>query len=265
MGNDTFVVTTVVTTCGFHLDMEMTCGYHLCGFHPPVVSTLPWLPPSCVYHAWLPPSCGYHSPMVTQWFPPSCGYHAGLPTLLWWLCGFNPPMVTTLPWWLCGYHPPVVTPWFPPSCGYHAWFPPSHGYHTSVVSLWLAFFWEPCLDCGLKLAWKWQLSWLPVVSIGETMLWLPFQSNLTPKSHDHPNQPIRSLNSLKSPRKLLNLWDFMRFHKKFFLHLKSKAVSTALLKMAKNHMVIVYFLLGCVEKMSVCICTSVCIANMSVP
>ena len=28
-GNDIFVVTMVVTTCGFHLDMEMIRGYHL--------------------------------------------------------------------------------------------------------------------------------------------------------------------------------------------------------------------------------------------
>ena len=42
-----FVETTVVTTCGFHLHMEMMHGYHLCGFHPPVVTL--WLP--CV---WLP-------------------------------------------------------------------------------------------------------------------------------------------------------------------------------------------------------------------
>ena len=43
--NDTFMVTMVVTTCGFHLNMEMMCGYHLCGFHPPVVT--PWL------HTWV--------------------------------------------------------------------------------------------------------------------------------------------------------------------------------------------------------------------
>ena len=98
-----------------------------------------------------------------------------------------------------------------------------------------ASFWVACLDCVLKLAWKWQLLWLPVVSMVETTWWFPFQSNLTAKSCDHPNQPIRSLHSLKSPRKLQNLWDFVRFHAKFYSHLKSKAVRTALLKTRQNY------------------------------
>ena len=44
------------------------------------------------------------------------------------------------------------------------------------------------------------------------------------------NQQIRSLDSLKSPSSRWNLWDFVRFHSKFFPHLKNKAVRTALLK-----------------------------------
>ena len=48
------------------------------------------------------------------------------------------------------------------------------------------------------------------------------------------NQPIRSLDSLKSPSSRWNLWDFVRFHSKFSPHLKSKAVRTALLHFFKN-------------------------------
>ena len=165
------------------------------------------------------------------------GFH-----LLWWLHGFlyskthltpmtvkqeikSQPLCELIAWivaWnkprndnFCGYH--LWCLWFPSWCLlFPLWFPAS--------------FWVACLDCGLKLAWKWQLLWLPVVSMVETTSWFPFQSNLTAKSCDHPNQPIRSLHSLKSPRKLQNLWDFMRFHPKFYSHLKSKAVRTALLK-----------------------------------
>ena len=58
----------------------------------------------------------------------------------------------------------------------------------------------------------------------------PFWPNLTAKSCDHCSQPIRWLDSLKSPTSRRNLRDFVRFHPNFFSHLKSKAVKTALLK-----------------------------------
>ena len=126
----------------------------------------------------------------------------------------------------CGTPPVVSVVYLVGSLLFPLWFPAS--------------FWVACLDCGLKLAWKWQLSWLPVVSMAETTSWFPFQSNLTAKSCDHPNQPIRSLHSLKSPRKLRNLWDFMRFHPKFYSHLKSKLLECSSAKneeMKNNHLV----------------------------
>ena len=47
-------------------------------------------------------------------------------------------------------------------------------------------------------------------------------------------QPIGRLGSLKSPRNNQNFKDFVRLHPKFFPHLKSKAVRTALLKIKKS-------------------------------
>ena len=58
----------------------------------------------------------------------------------------------------------------------------------------------------------------------------PF-GQISPKCHVTTlNQPIRSIYSLKFPNSRWNLWDIVRVHLKFFPHLKSKAVRTALLK-----------------------------------
>ena len=58
----------------------------------------------------------------------------------------------------------------------------------------------------------------------------PF-GQISPKCHVTTlNQPIRSNNSLKSPNSRRNLRDIVRLHPKFFPHLKSKAIRTALLK-----------------------------------
>ena len=102
-----------------------------CGFHPPVVSTLPWFPPSHGFHPhvvstlpWFPPSRGYSVVstfpwfppcVVTPWFAPSCHLH---------LC-----VVPTLPWLLRGV-PSVVCTFMVDSL---PWFPPSHGLHLCVV------------------------------------------------------------------------------------------------------------------------------------
>ena len=87
----------------------------MCGYHPPVVCTLPWLP--------------------LVWFPPCHGLH-----ILWFAC-----VVSTLPWFApChGYHTFVIStfPWFAPCCGFHTfvistlpWFAPCRGYQTFMVS-----------------------------------------------------------------------------------------------------------------------------------
>ena len=162
-----------------------------CGFHPPVVSTLPWFPPSCSFHLpmvstlpWFPPSCGFHLPMVTLWFPPFRGFHP-----VWLLCGLHPPIisifvwfspsrgysgcpfhglhfcslhsavVSTLPWFssLRGSHPPMITPWCP-FCGLHFC-----GLHSAMVST-LPWFASSCGShppCGyfvVSLPW-FALSW----------------------------------------------------------------------------------------------------------
>ena len=109
---------------------------------------------------------------------------------------------------------PHVSTWKP--CGVHmeiTWC--SHG--NNMVSM-------SCLVFGLKLAWKqWLLcfphhlhkcKWLLLIPhhlrivymsflslpLMEMTVLFPFQPNLTPKSCDHSNQPIRSLHLLESLR-----------------------------------------------------------------
>ena len=82
-------------------------------------------------------------------------------------------------------------------------------------------------------------SWSPL-SIGTVFMSFPHQwkqprhfplGQISLQSHVTTlNQPIRSLNSLKSPSSRRHFCDFVRFHPKFHPHLKSKAVRTALLK-----------------------------------
>ena len=160
-----------------------------CGFHPPVVFTLPWFPPSL-------------------WFPPFHGFHP-----VWLLCGLHPPVICIFPWllvvsllwfalsWftLChGFHPPVVCifAWFPPClwllCGVPSvvctlWFTLCHGFHPPMVcifmwfppSLWLLHG-VPFVVCTIMV---YTLPWFPpsrglhlhvVPTLPVVTLWCPF-------------------------------------------------------------------------------------------
>ena len=207
------------------------------GFHSAMVSNLPWLLRGVHPGFWLKLAWKWQFSWLPSVVSTSCGDSVVSAILkhilLLWLSGrkWNHSLFVN---WLPGLWLEIsleMTTFMVTTCGT----PPVVSVVSLVVSLlfplWFpASLWVACLDCGLKLAWKWKLSWLPVVSMVETTSWFPFQSNLTAKSYDHPNQPIRSLYSLKSPRKLWNLWDFVRFHPKFYSHTKNKAVRTALLK-----------------------------------
>ena len=121
------------------------------GFHPPVVSTFPWLlhgfHPVWLLHELHPPVV-----CIFAWFPPSRGYS--------WcpFCGLHFRSLHCH-----GFHPPVVFIFL--------WFPPSHGY--SMVSLpWFALSWftlcrgfHPRIGLHLRV-----VPTLPVVT-----LWCPFR------------------------------------------------------------------------------------------
>ena len=145
-------VATVLCFCGFHPPMVSTFPWfppsH--GFHPPVVSTLPWFPPSCGYSVvstflWFPPC------VVTLWFAPSCHLH--LPCGYSWcpfhglhFCSLHSAMVSTLPWFssLLGSHPPMVTPW----CPFHGLH--FHGFHPPMVCIFTWFPPSGWLLCGVS-------------------------------------------------------------------------------------------------------------------
>ena len=65
------------------------------------------------------------------------------------------------------------------------------------------------------------------------------------------NQPIGRLSSLKSPRNNRNFRDFVRLHSKFFPHLKSKALRTALLKI-DGFQILIGSNIGCMISSNTC-------------
>ena len=132
------------------------------GFHSPVVSTLPWFPPSHGFHpVWL--LCGLHPPVICI-FPWLLVVSLPWFAFLWFtLChGFHPPMVCIFTWFppslwlLCGVPSMVcffvvyTLPWFPPSHGLHLCMVPTlpvvtlwcpfHGFHPLVVTPWCPFW-----------------------------------------------------------------------------------------------------------------------------
>ena len=141
----------------------------------------------------------------------------------------------------------VDSMWFP--CGPHVvsrWIP--HHFQTTSVANWsrkLTNLWKPVTSLIMvrfsirKKFWKalGLLYQLVLMSFPHKWKWphrFPFDQ-ISLQSHVTTlNQPIRSLNSLKSPSSRRHFCDFVRFHPKFHPHLKSKAVRTALLKMNKK-------------------------------
>ena len=140
----------------------------------------------------------------------------------------------------------VDSMWFP--CGPHVvsrWIP--HHFQITSVANWsrkLTNLWKPITSLIMvrfsirKKFWKalgllYQLV-LVLMSFPCKWKWprhFPF-GQISLQSHVTTlNQPIRSLNSLKSPSSRRHFSDFVRFHQKFHPCLKSKAVRTALLKM----------------------------------
>ena len=199
--------------------------------------------------------CGYN--MITMWTP--CEFQVDT---TWFPCGYN--MITM--WTPCGFQ--VDTTWFP--CGQDHFHPlqmRSRSMDTrSRLDLFLDYppWWIPIfgrflalllllevkkvnqslkacnsLNNGLifNLQKVLESSWSLLMSFPFIRKWqhhFPF-SQISLKSHvTILNQPIRSLDYVKSPSSRWNLWDFARLHLKFFPHLKSKAVTTALLKINKG-------------------------------
>ena len=148
---------------------------------------------------------------------------------------------TWFAWTACGFH--VDTMWFP--CRPHVvsrWIP--HHFQITSVANWsqkLTNLWKPVTSLIMvwfsirKKFWKalgllYQLVLFYVISTWKWPHHFPF-GQISLQSHVTTlNQPIRSLNSLKSPSSRRHFCDFVRFHPKFHPHLKSKAVRTALLK-----------------------------------
>ena len=171
-----------------------------CGFHPPVVSTLPWFPPSHGFHLSVVSTlCGYSVVCTLLLFASSRGY-SWCPFHGLHFHGLHSAVVSTLPWFasLCGSHPPcgysmVSLPWFalswftlcrrfnPLVVCIFTWFPPSlwllrgvpfvvctitpftlcHGFHPPVVCI---FAWFP--------PFLWLLCGVPFVLC--TIMWFTF-------------------------------------------------------------------------------------------
>ena len=126
-----------------------------CGFHPPVVSTFPWFPPSHGFHLSVVSTlCGYSVVCTLLLFTSSHGY-SWCPFHGLHFRGLHSAVVSTLPWFasLCGSHPP---------CCYSmvslSWFAPSRGLHSAVVStlLWFASSRGSHPPCGYSMV---SLSW----------------------------------------------------------------------------------------------------------
>ena len=183
-------VATVLCFCGFHPPVVSTLlwfppshGFHPCGFHLPMVSTFPWL------------LCGFHLSMVSTlcgysvvWFAPSCHLHLCMvPTLPWLLRGVPSVVCTFMVYTLSrGFHPPTL-PWFAslrgshPPCGYSvvsllwfalSWFTLCRGFHPPVVCI---FTWFPpslwLLRGLVSLAWCVPFRGLHSAMVS-TLLWL---------------------------------------------------------------------------------------------
>ena len=112
-----------------------------CGFHPPVVSTLPWFPPSHGFHlSMVSTLCGYSVVCTLLLFASSHGY-SWCPFCGLHFRGLHSAVVSTLPWFAssCCSHPPcgysvVSLPWFALS-----WFTLCCGFHPPVVCIFMLF------------------------------------------------------------------------------------------------------------------------------